>query len=48
MHQGRYKGNDVGTLASKQLCLRDAMETVPGWHGPVHIGVSPADTQSPI
>jgi hypothetical protein len=36
------------TVASKLLCLRDPMATVTGWHEPVRIGVSPADTQSPV
>jgi hypothetical protein len=38
----------TGTVAGKLLCLRDAMAAIPGWHGPVHIGVSPADTPNPI
>ena len=35
-------------VGRKLLCLRDLMATVTGWHEPVRIGVSLADTQSPI
>jgi hypothetical protein len=33
------------TVASTLPCLRNPMATVTGWHEPVRIGVSPADTQ---
>jgi hypothetical protein len=38
----------TGTVAGMLLCLGDAMAAVPRWLGPVHIGISPADTPRPI